>query len=113
MPRRSDGRAALVLLALALGAGPSFAQAPELRPGTAAGDDPAAFRVLLAPQLDTTLSSQMNGTLGESLAVLGQRVGRNALLAQFVCTETQARAKVADAELTLARQNLDAKRALQ
>lgn len=100
--------------ALMLGASLSFAWAADPRSTpTAASDDPGAIRVLLAAQLETTLSSQMNGTLGELQAVLGQKVAKNALLAQFICTETQARAKVASAELNLARQNLDAKRNLQ
>ncbi|MGF6691826.1 membrane fusion protein (multidrug efflux system) [Metapseudomonas resinovorans] len=76
-------------------------------------EDPGAIRVLLAADLETTLSSQMNGTLGELKASLGQQVAKNALLAQLNCEEAQARAKVAVAELTMARQNLDAKRNLR
>ncbi|UCO95876.1 efflux RND transporter periplasmic adaptor subunit [Metapseudomonas lalkuanensis] len=75
--------------------------------------DPGAIRVLLAADLETTLSSQMNGTLGELKASLGQQVAKNALLAQLNCEEAQARAKVAVAELTMAKQNLDAKRNLR
>lgn len=76
-------------------------------------DDPAAIRVLLAPELETTLSSQMNGTLAELKISLGQKVGRSEVLARFDCREAQARAKVAAAEIALARQNLEAKRGLQ
>ncbi|MBB3180301.1 efflux RND transporter periplasmic adaptor subunit [Variovorax sp. Sphag1AA] len=102
------------LIALAFGAGLSCAWAADPRATAAAvADDPGAIRVLLAAQLETTLSSQMNGTLADMQAVLGQKVAKNALLAQFICTETQARAKVAGAELNLARQNLEAKRNLQ
>lgn len=76
-------------------------------------EEPGAIRVLLAAGLETTLSSQMNGTLGELRAALGQTVKDKALLAELDCTEAQARARVADAELTMARQNLEAKRNLR
>lgn len=82
-------------------------------PVTGPLDDPGVIRVLLAADLETTLSSQMNGTLGELKASLGQQVAKNALLAQLNCEEAQARAKVAVAELAMARQNLDAKRNLR
>ena len=42
-----------------------------------------------------------------------KKVGKDALLAQLQCVEVQARAKVAAAELGMARQNLAAKRNLQ
>ncbi|MBB2494497.1 efflux RND transporter periplasmic adaptor subunit [Aquipseudomonas ullengensis] len=75
--------------------------------------DPSAIRVLLAAKTETTLSSQMAGTLGEFNASLGQSVNKGALLAQFDCREGQARAKVANAELAMAKQNLEAKRHLR
>ncbi|MBM7061856.1 efflux RND transporter periplasmic adaptor subunit [Pseudomonas sp. UL073] len=76
-------------------------------------DDPSAIRVLLTADVETTLSSQMGGTLGELRAALGQKVAKDALLAQFNCSEADARSKVAAAELTMARQNLEAKRNLR
>ncbi|MDT4830311.1 efflux transporter, RND family, MFP subunit [compost metagenome] len=82
-------------------------------PPTSPLEDPGAIRVLLAAEVETTLSSQMNGTLGALQASLGQQVAKNALLAQLNCEEALARAKVAAAELTMARQNLDAKRNLR
>ena len=99
-----------VVLAVSL---PLARAADPPRKSNTAMDDPGAIRVLLASRLETTLSSQMNGTLGELQVDLGQKVPKAALLAQFICTETQARVKVASAELTMARQNLDAKRNLQ
>jgi membrane fusion protein (multidrug efflux system) len=75
--------------------------------------DPEAIRVLLAAEVETTLSSQMTGTLGELQASLGQSVTKGAPLAQFDCREGQARAKVANAELTMAKQNLAAKQHLR
>lgn len=76
-------------------------------PASSEGD--TTLRVLLAAELETTLSSQMNGTLGELSAALGQKVAKAAVLARFNCAEAQARFKVAVAELAMARQNLDAK----
>lgn len=74
---------------------------------------PSDIRVLLAADLETTLSSQMNGTLGDLHASLGEKVAKHALLVQLDCSEAQARAKVAGAELVMARQNLQAKQSLR
>lgn len=71
------------------------------------------IRVLLAAELETTLSSQMNGTLGELKTSFGERVAKGATLARFNCSEAQARGKVAVAELAMARQNLEAKKQLR
>lgn len=73
----------------------------------------AVIRVLLAAGLETTLSSQMNGTLGELQASLGQPIAKGAELAQFNCNEANARTKVAVAELAMAKQNHEAKRNLR
>src|SRR5262245_50848373 len=102
-----------VMLPLLLSLATLAAQAEE--PALPGGglEEPGAIRVLLAAGLETTLSSQMNGTLGELHAALGQTVADNAILVELNCTEAQARARVADAELTMARQNLDAKRNLR
>ena len=82
--------------------------------GAVQADEPAApIRVLLAADLETTLSSQMNGTLSALNVTLGQRVAKGEELASFNCTEANARAKVASAELAMARQNHDAKRNLR
>jgi RND family efflux transporter MFP subunit len=79
----------------------------------AADNDAAAIRVLLVASLETTLSSQMNGTLGMLRASLGQKVSKDALLVEMDCRELDARVNVAQAELSLAGQALDAKRGLQ
>ncbi|MFI8478942.1 efflux RND transporter periplasmic adaptor subunit [Pseudomonas sp. NPDC078700] len=75
--------------------------------------DPSAIRVLLAAHLETTLSSQMNGTLDKLNVTLGKQVKKDEVLAQLNCQEAQARAKVAAAELTMAKQNLSAKQSLR
>ena len=113
MPNRACESAVMILLSLAT-ALPAWAedapQAPLVPPPL---DEAAAIRVLLAPELETTLSSQMAGTLTELRGSFGQRVAKAAPLARFNCSEAQARAKVAAAELAMARQNLDAKRNLR
>ncbi|MCO7565081.1 efflux RND transporter periplasmic adaptor subunit [Pseudomonas sp. S 311-6] len=111
-PSHKSLSSALLLLCLAC-VPSAFASEPgDTRPPLAE-DDANAIRVLLASDLETTLSSQMNGTLGELKASLGQHVDKNATLAQLQCVEVQARAKVAGAELNMARQNLAAKRNLR
>jgi RND family efflux transporter MFP subunit len=76
-------------------------------------DAPPVIRVLLAAALDTTLSGQMNGTLATLDVTLGQSVTKGATLASFNCSEANAKAKVATAELAMAKQNHDAKRNLR
>jgi len=77
------------------------------------GEDPQLIRVLLAAELETTLSSQMSGTLGELKTSFGEHVAMGATLARFNCNEAQARDKVAVAELAMARQSLEAKKQLR
>ncbi|MDZ3992153.1 efflux RND transporter periplasmic adaptor subunit [Pseudomonas sp. Teo4] len=79
----------------------------------ASGEEPQPIRVLLAAELETTLSSQMNGTLGELKTRFGEHVDKASVLARFNCSEAQARGKVAVAELAMARQNLEAKKQLR
>lgn len=95
-------------LALALAIASAGAQAQDVPAETA-----PVLRVLLAAELETTLSSQMNGTLGELKAGFGEHVDKSAVLARFNCSEAQARSKVAAAELAMARQNLEAKKELR
>jgi len=109
--RRTDRKTLglfLLLLAPQLFAATARSEGSDLQLG-----DPNAIRVLLAPELETTLSAQMNGTLGDVSVRLGQTVGKGAALARLDCREVEARAKVAKAELALAQQNLEAKRGLR
>lgn len=108
MPYSLERRLLAVFLSLVLT--PALAADTAPAPDT---DDPGAIRVLLVAGLETTLSSQMSGTLGEFKASLGQVVAKDAVLARFDCAEAQARSRVAAAELTMAKQNLDAKRNLR
>ncbi|WP_442107535.1 efflux RND transporter periplasmic adaptor subunit [Pseudomonas sp. NUPR-001] len=108
MPRSLERRLLAVFLSLSLSPVLAEDTAPAPDP-----QDPGTIRVLLVARLETTLSSQMAGTLGEFKASLGQAVAKDALLARFDCAEAQARSRVAAAELTMAKQNLDAKRNLR
>ncbi|MEJ5061411.1 MULTISPECIES: efflux RND transporter periplasmic adaptor subunit [unclassified Pseudomonas] len=71
------------------------------------------IRVLLAAELETTLSSQMAGTLGELKTGFAEHVAKSEVLARFNCSEADARSKVAAAELAMAKQNLEAKKQLR
>lgn len=107
-PGRSVRWVALLLYGLMLTAQAGDSSTDDSRTG-----DAGTLRVLLAAELETTLSSQMNGTLLELQAVLGQKVTKAAALARFNCSEAQARLKVAAAELAMAQQNLEAKKHLR
>ncbi|UPG95556.1 efflux RND transporter periplasmic adaptor subunit [Luteibacter aegosomatissinici] len=104
-PRHEAGRLAVVAVLAVVSPCAVAADAPPPSPGD--------IRVLVTAALETTLSSQMAGTLGDLRTSLGTRVERRALLAQFDCAEAQARAKVAVAELGMARQNLTAKQGMR
>lgn len=101
--------AAKCVLPLLLGLSCAAALAEQ----NATTEDPQLIRVLLAADLETTLSSQMSGTLGELKTGFGEHVAKGATLARFNCNEAQARGKVASAELAMARQNLAAKQQLR
>lgn len=106
MPKlAADYRFIPMLLVLA-GTSAAFAQ-------KAPANDASTIRVLLAAELETTLSSQMSGTLGELGASFGKRVAKSSVLARFNCNEAHARSKVAAAELAMAKQNLEAKKQLR
>ena len=62
--------------------------------------------------LDRTQIRRSGGG-GELNASFGQHVAKAALLARFNCDEAQAKAKVAAAELAMAKQNLGAKKQLR
>lgn len=133
--RRADaGRMALALmLGLWAGLGTALAQAadaggvpplPDLPPVPAmpaapqspwfvpVSEDPNAIRVLLSPELETTLASQMVGRIVELHAGLGEAVKAGQPLASFDCNEWEARLKMARAEYSAARETLGVKQRL-
>ncbi|HZZ11576.1 MAG TPA: efflux RND transporter periplasmic adaptor subunit [Paraburkholderia sp.] len=111
--RRQPNKPRYLLCALALLSTVTLVHAAKPAGSGDAFDDPSAIRVLLAPNLETTLSSQMNGTITDLRATLGKPFTRNAVLAQLNCAEVQARTDVAKAELNMARTNLTAKKSLR
>jgi len=116
---RTDGLAGTLLLALALPAAaqvppvqsaPSAAQAPVVAPAVA---DANAIRVLLAPEQETTLVAQMNGRIEMLSAGLGQPVAKGRQIVAMECGESQARLRMAEAELVSARETLAGKTGLK
>lgn len=72
-----------------------------------------AIRVLLAPELETTLVAQTAARIDRLDATLGQPVAKGKLLVGFECGEAQARLRMADAELAAARDALTGKTGLK
>jgi RND family efflux transporter MFP subunit len=70
-------------------------------------------RVLLAPAQETTLAAQMPARVASVSAALGQRFAAGQVLVRFDCAEPQARLKMAQAELSAAREQHEAKLRLQ
>jgi RND family efflux transporter MFP subunit len=73
----------------------------------------SSITVLLAAELETTLSSQMNGVLAELNVSFGEHVAKSTPMARFNCNEAEARSKVTMAELSMAKLNLEAKKNLR
>jgi len=90
---------------------PSKASAPAVAARPVA--DPNAIRVLLSPQLETTLISQMVGRIATLNASLGAPVAKGRVVVAMDCGEATARLQMADAELSSARETLNAKTRLR
>lgn len=71
--------------------------------------DPSAIRVLLTPELETTLVAQMVGRIVTLNASLGSRVVKGSTVVAFDCSESQARLQMAQAEQAGASETLDVK----
>ncbi len=92
---------------------PAVVPAPVAQPSTPtpppAETDPNAIRVLLTPELETTLVAQMVGRIVTLNASLGSRVVKGRTVVAFDCSESQARLEMAQAEQAGARETLDVK----
>lgn len=75
--------------------------------------DPQAIRVLLSPELETVLASQMLGRVAKVYAGLGEHVTKGKTLLSFDCSEASARLRMAQAEYANAKETLDAKERLR
>lgn len=107
-------------MAAALAVAASIAAADEVSSHTTAGLDPAAafsdpnaIRVLLSPDLDTTLVSQMAGQIASLNAGLGSEVKKDEVLVALDCSEAQARLRMAQAEYGAANETLKVKQNLR
>jgi len=76
-------------------------------------EDPNVIRVLLSPDMETTLVSQMVGRISNLQAQLGQRVQKGRAVVGFDCSEASARLNMAQAEHASARETLTAKQHLR
>lgn len=75
--------------------------------------DPMAIRVLLAADQETTLVSQMPGTIDRLNASLGKSIKKGEKLVELNCAEARARAQMAAAEVAGAQENLRTKSELR
>jgi membrane fusion protein (multidrug efflux system) len=94
-------------------AAPAAAPIPVVKPAAAPVADANAIRVLLAPEVETTLVAQMAGRIEVLNASLGQPVVKGKLLVAIECGESQARLRMAEAELASARDALTGKTGLK
>lgn len=74
--------------------------------------EPNAIRVLLVPELETTLVAQMVGRISALNASLGARVPKGRTIVSFDCSESSARLQMAQAEYAGAKETLDVKNRL-
>lgn len=86
----------------------ALAQQVPTQPASVSAD-PSAIRVLLSPELETTLVSQMVGRIVALNASLGARVLKGQTVVAFDCSESQARLQMAQAEHAGARETLEVK----
>ncbi len=109
---------AVLAVGVAIGAsGAAFAQQKGAR-GPAAGADAVAVelespRVLLIPERETTLVSQMLGTVDRLGGELGGSFNAGATLVRFNCTEQRAKLNMAKAEFNSADEQHRAKQRLK
>jgi membrane fusion protein, multidrug efflux system len=87
---------------------PTALPASTPKPPIAAPETPGV-RVLLTPDLETVLVSQMVGRITALNAFLGSRVSRGQTVVAMDCVENQAKLKMSEAELASARETYDSK----
>jgi RND family efflux transporter MFP subunit len=111
--RRQRQGGAFAAGALALAVAGVWALGPRHVLAANPAADPTAIHIVLAPELETTLVSQMAGRVDTLNASLGQPVAERALIARMECSEPAARLRIAEAELGEARETLQAKTGLR
>ncbi len=94
-----------------MAAGPAVK--PAASPAKVSLVSPEPIRVLLAPELETTLSSPVAARITSLNATLGARFNAGQTLVSFNCQESVARKGIADAELSAAVEQHEAKVRMQ
>lgn len=95
-------------------AAPRVSAAQEVKaPAKPSGTDADAIRVVLSPEMETTLVAQMVGRIAALNASLGSKVGKGRTIVAFDCSEASARLQMAQAEYASAKETLDAKTGLR
>ena len=92
---------------------PQAPAAPVASAPAAPVEDPNTIRVLLSPELETTLASQMVGRILNLQAQLGALVQKGKPVVTFDCSEAAARMNMAQAEYASSRETLNAKERLR
>lgn len=108
-------------VALAQPAATTNAALPSQRPARLAAeaktasttDEPEAIRVLLSPELETTLVAPMGGTISQLQGQLGGRVKKGKPVVNFDCSEASARLRMSQAEHAAANETLMVKQRLR
>jgi RND family efflux transporter MFP subunit len=72
-----------------------------------------AIRVVLSPEMETTLVAQMVGRIAALNASLGGKVSKGKTIVAFDCSEASARLQMAQAEYASAKEMLEAKTGLR
>ncbi len=98
-------------MAAVVAAVPAFAQT-TYETGSAPVD-PNAIRVLLSPELETTLVAQMAGSIVTLNASLGATVIKGDPIVAFDCREGSAKLRMVEAEFAAARETLETKKRLR
>ena len=76
-------------------------------------EEPNVIRVLLSPELETTLVAQMVGRISQLQGQLGGRVKKGRPVVSFDCSEASARLRMSQAEYASAQETLLAKQRLR
>jgi membrane fusion protein (multidrug efflux system) len=85
----------------------------ELAAHPAAGATADQVRVLLIADRETTLSSPITARITDMNSSMGMAFGQGQILVSFECTESQARLKMAQAELSSAQETQEARVRMQ
>lgn len=94
---------------LAESVAPVAVSAPAASVAPKAATEVAPIRVLLAPELETTLTAQMSGRISSLNASLGASVKKGRVIVALDCSEHSARLRMAEAELVSAQETFNVK----